>query len=378
MLTLLADRYIYRLPDLLPPGIKLISYDPRKGIPVDQLKNSDALFVRTVTVVNRETVGPAYGKVKFVGTASAGTDHVDVNFLYDHKIHFASSAGCNSRSVAEYVAVALLLWSEEHHINPQDLRVGIVGVGHAGSEVDRLLKRLGMRTILYDPPREQRENGFRSADLETLATADVLTLHVPLTMHGPWATHHWLDGNKFENHNFRFVINAARGGVIHEKEFLIGDRVGKQMDYALDVWENEPAFTDDMAKNAFIATPHIAGYSEQAKFRATQMIVNQLLDYFKFDRNVHASDQPVVPVDLNNTSKAKIGDLLKQLHPIMGYDQKLRNLIGLPATKKGSEFMKLRTGIPFRNEFSFLTIPSDAYDRYPLLKQLGFSRRKHV
>lgn len=373
MLTLLADQHIYRLPELLPTGINLITYDPQKGWPSHKLESADALFVRSVTPVNKATLTHASKRLAFVGTASAGTDHIDAEYLKNRNIHFASSAGCNARSVAEYAAVVILLWAEQNNLQYHELTTGIVGAGHVGTQVDKLLNRLGIHTILYDPPRELRDERFKSSSLESVLSSDILTLHVPLKTGGRWSTFHWLDHDKLVNRSFQLVINAARGGVIDEKELLMSYRKGTVRDFILDVWENEPVFSDDSVENAFIATPHIAGYSKQAKYRATKMIVDQLSTHFGIDRLPHAlSAHDQISSGVNEAQINNIGDLLRRLHPATRYDEKLRMLIGLDKTDKMKRFSELRTGVPFRNEFSCLSVPEQIFNRYPVLQKLGF------
>lgn len=372
MPTILADQNIYRLSEFLPSDIHLITFDPLHGPDRDMLAEVDALFVRTVTCINQQTIGPIPSRLKFIGTASAGIDHVDLEFLSRHSVQLASAAGCNARSVAEYVAVSLLLWAEETGTDYRKLSAGIVGVGHVGSQVDLLLKRIGLKTVLYDPPRAERDKSFSTVKLEEVLSTDIVTLHVPLTSEGQWATSHWLDKDKLQDRTIRLVINAARGGVVDEQALMNACSVGSVQSFILDVWENEPYFSDNAVAKAFIATPHIAGYSEQAKIEATKMIVSQMSDYFDIKDRKNIDKESVALSGDVIEERHSIGEVLRKLHPVMDYDEKLMKLEGLEKEQKGREFQKLRTNIPFRNEFQYLAVPRSIYERHMVLQELGF------
>src|SRR5699024_258862 len=169
----------------------------------------------------------------------------------------------------EYVATALLFWSEAKNMDLANCSLGIVGVGHVGRAVDKQARALGLNTVLYDPPRQQREPSFQSAEREEVLQCDILTLHTPLSRNGQYPTFHWLDTDFLQNYSFKLILNSARGGVVDEEALLKAAQRGGVEDYILDVWEGEPYFDDEIAQKAFIKTPHIAGYSLQAKTKAS-------------------------------------------------------------------------------------------------------------
>lgn len=165
---------------------------PGRPIPQEALTDADALMVRSVTKVNEALLS---GKaIKFVGTATAGTDHVDQAWLQQAGIGFSAAPGCNAIAVVEYVFSALLMLAERDGFALADRTVGIVGVGNVGGRLQKRLEALGIKTLLCDPPRADRgdEGDFRSLD-ELVQQADVLTFHTPLFKDGPYKTLHLAD-----------------------------------------------------------------------------------------------------------------------------------------------------------------------------------------
>ena len=137
---------------------------PGRPIPVNELDDADALMVRSVTKVNEALLA---GKaIKFVGTATAGTDHVDDKWLKQAGIGFSAAPGCNAIAVVEYVFSSLLMLAERDGFSLHDRTVGIVGVGNVGRRLQARLEALGIKTLLCDPPRADRgdEGDFRSLD----------------------------------------------------------------------------------------------------------------------------------------------------------------------------------------------------------------------
>lgn len=351
MIKIIADQNLYRLEEFLPNEVELTTYDPQQGLP--DTTGFDALLLRTVSKLNDQSFKSIPDSLKFVGTGSSGSDHVDINYLKSNNIEFADALGNNSRAVAEYVMTALLLWREEKKKNLHDFTYGIIGVGNAGSAVAEIFTDFGLKTLLYDPPKAEREPSFTSASLEDILDCNVLTFHVPLSESGEHATRHWLDENKLSGQNFELIINAARGGVINEKTVSKAMDSGSVKDIIIDVWENEPDFDVEFADRAFIATPHIAGYSEQSKLNASSMVCEKLCRFFGLEcpptKNLYTIKE-LRPAHL----KYSLKDWLLKLHPIKEYDAALRDL----SHRQDKEvlFRKLRTDRPYRFEYSYLTV----------------------
>jgi len=372
-IKLLADKNIYLLDHCLPGSVELTTFHPEQGLP-ENVSEYDALFIRTVTQINHESL-PKSGKLKLIASSSAGIDHIDLTYLDSFGITFAHAPGHNAHSVTEYICTALFLWAFRRCLNLSDLSIGVIGVGHVGRSLVQLLKNLGLNFLCYDPPRTIRDENFQSCSKKELLAADILTFHVPLIRDGKYATYKWLNRNVLTDRRFKLIINTSRGGVVDEKAVIDFKKEGHVNDFICDVWENEPDFSDESVKQAFIATPHIAGYSHQSKWRASCMITEALcrrfslpVPDFRFPLRTSGISQPDIYFNRSET----LPDIFKKVHPICEYDRELRKVTGsVPADKK-KKFAGLRTEIPFRHEFSILQVPEDIINKYPVLAQLGF------
>lgn len=369
MINILADQYLYNITSYLPEVINLERYDPVGGLP--DISNADAILIRTVNDINEQTLPHIPDQLSFIGTASAGTDHVDTSYLKRNGVSFTNAAGCNARSVAEYVATSLLYWAEAHQHNLSEFSVGIVGVGHVGTQVQKLLHKLNIRTVAYDPPRQNRESNFDSATLNELLQCDILTFHTPLTHEGSYATHHWLDEQKLDNHSFSLIINAARGGVIDEQETLKAMADNTVEDLIIDVWESEPEISLKTAQKAFITTPHIAGYSIQAKKNASEFAANAMLDCFGLDHPSQDTSDNAREFTSGLPPKT-LKDALDQLHPLKEYEQELQKTVNNNPGQRGHFFNKLRAEFPLRREFANIQLSPSYLESYPILRKLGF------
>lgn len=373
---LLADKHILISGEMLPDRVRLTPYDPLNGLP-DSLESFDAIFTRTVTPLDETTLSSRSGRLKFVGSATAGTDHADRQWLEDQGIRFAWAPGCNARTVAEYVGTALLLWALDHNIQLSDCTAGIIGVGHAGQATSSLLRELGLRVSHYDPPRQAEDPDFQSDSLEEALSCDLLSFHTSLTREGRWPTWHWLDKNWLSYRKYRLIINAARGGVIEDRALLNALVSGQVESAVLDVWDEEPFFLDALAQKSLIATPHIAGYSIQAKQRAADQLVSALCQEFDLESPVRPKPdplaQPLSPPGLTESANRPQGlrQILPLLHPIKDYDRLFRKMIGKSADEKRIQFQEIRTGYPLRQEYSSISLPSRLLEQHPQLKILG-------
>ena len=348
-MNVLADQFLYRVRDLLPVDCKCTLFDPAEGFP-KYATSFDALLIRTVTKIDSKTL-PFGGNLRFIGTATAGFDHIDRGLLNDLDITFARSEGCNANAVGEYVLTALFKWAESRKQSIDELRVGIVGCGYTGTAVNHYLTKLGIETVLYDPPKARRIPAFKSAPLQQLLACDVLTFHTPLTTFGEDKTFH-MCGEEWLSKGFKLIINSARGGVVDEKALLDAKKNGAVGDFILDVWENEPDFLDEAAKKAFIATPHIAGYSREAKFRASEIVVAKLCKFFGLNRPAAKFDAD--PPELKQSNEKNFASFLWDNHQIELYDRELRDLISLDSDQKSNRFATLRSQTETRFEFASL------------------------
>lgn len=267
---ILADENI-PLVDEFFAGFGEIRRMPGRSINRAALENVDVLLVRSVTRVDREMLeGSA---VRFVGTCTIGTDHLNLDYFEQAGIEWASAPGCNARGVVDYVLGGLLALSEVRGEALARRRFGVVGAGEVGGRLLEVLRGLGWDVRVCDPPRQVREAGdFVSLD-EILAECDVISLHTPLTLGGDWPTFHLFDQARLSRlRPGTWLINASRGAVVDNAALrdLLLQR--PDLEAVLDVWEGEPQVDVALAGLCRIATPHIAGYSLDGKLRGTAQI----------------------------------------------------------------------------------------------------------
>ncbi|NGP89302.1 NAD(P)-dependent oxidoreductase [Fodinibius halophilus] len=377
MLNILADQHLYNIQSYLPENINLQLFDPANGFP-PEISSAHGLLIRTVLPVNEETLPNIPKQLSFIGSGSAGTDHVDIPYLEKHNVTFSNAAGCNARSVAEYVATSLLLWSENHQKDVTSLTVGVIGVGNVGTQVIQLLQKLSITTVGYDPPKAKREENFTSVTLNEILSSDILTFHTPLTKRGTHPTYHWLDSEKLTDHTYELIINSARGGVIDERVLLDAINKGRVGDVIIDVWEDEPNIRFKTAEKAFIKTPHIAGYSAQAKSNASKFVVDDLLNHFNLEEPKRDIQQSSRKFEQKLTRFETLGELLKELHPIKKYENSLEEIIKQHPQKRGIKFNQLRATFPLRQEFANTYLPTPYFERFPVLEPLGFSLLRDI
>lgn len=372
MVNVLADQYLYNIQSYLPDTINLRLYNPAQGLP-KELKNTHALLIRTVNTINKKTVPSIPPSLSFIGTASAGSDHVDIAYLKANDVTFADAAGCNARSVAEYVCASLILWAEERRISLSDLSIGIIGAGHVGRQVINLFENLDIDYTAYDPPRELRDSDFSSASINETLDCDILTFHTPLTTSGEYPTYHWLDSKKLSNNQFKLILNTSRGGVVDEEALLKAHHGDTVEDFIIDTWEGEPRFNLETAQKAFIKTPHIAGYSEQAKSNASKIVASALLNHFELSEpaNFGTTNTRIFQKKLSEFNS--ITSLLTELHPIRKYEAELEKIIHTHPDERAKKFNKLRAEYPLRQEFSQTYLPVDYFEKFPVLRNLGFA-----
>ncbi len=249
---------------------------PGREITSDFVSDADILLVRSVTKVDRLLLENS--DIKFVGSATAGIDHIDLNYLRTRGIHFSYAPGCNANAVVQYVFSVLCRLRE----NWRELCVGIIGCGNIGGRLYRTLKALKVKTVVYDPYL----NETLVPDLNSLEKAlncDVISLHTPFTYDGTYPTSGLIDeqGIKILAPG-SLLINTGRGGIIDSHALL--DRLLHKNDInvALDVWDSEPNIDVALAQNADIATGHIAGNSFEGKRRAVAILRRS---YQKWRRN---------------------------------------------------------------------------------------------
>ncbi len=242
-----------------------------RQVDADAVRDADVLLVRSITKVNRELL--AGSNVRFVGTCTIGTDHLDLDYFTEAGIRWSSAPGCNARGVVDYVLSALVTLAELEGVPLAHRTYGVVGAGQVGSRLIRVLRDLGWDVKVCDPVRQAVEGGDYVSLDTIIQECDVISLHTPLNKGGSHPTWHLLDAERLARVKpGTWLINAARGPVIDNlalKNLLI-EREDVQA--VLDVWEHEPSVDGELADLCVLATPHIAGYSLDGRQRGTAQI----------------------------------------------------------------------------------------------------------
>ena len=350
---------------------------PGRPIPVAELDDADALMVRSVTKVNEALLG---GKsIKFVGTATAGTDHVDKAWLKQAGVGFSAAPGCNAIAVVEYVFSALLMLAERDGFALSDRTVGIVGVGNVGARLQARLEALGIRTLLCDPPRADRgdEGDFRSLD-ELVQEADILTFHTPLYKEGPYKTLHLADEALIGRLKpGTILINACRGPVVDNTALLARLNAGQSLSVVLDVWEGEPDLNVALLEKIDIGTSHIAGYTLEGKARGTTQVFEAYSTFIGRAQKVALDTLLPAPefgrITLHGPlDQPTLKRLAHLVYDVRRDDAPLRKVAGIPG-----EFDKLRKNYLERREWSSLYVMCDDASAATLLHKLGFNAVHH-
>jgi len=252
-----------------------------RTLKAEDLKQADALIVRSVTRVDEELL--KFSPCTFVGTATIGEDHIDKNFLSQNKITFASAPGSNAQSVAQYITSALGWLTEKKNYLTQGKTLGIIGWGHVGRALEGKARALGMRILRSDPPlalqdSQQNENFYPKNHWtslpEILENSDIISFHVPLTQTGPFPTFQMASTSFLKKmKKDALIINTSRGKVIDTEALSL---LATPPHWILDVYPQEPHPADFLLDNALLATPHIAGYSTTGKLTASLMLAKAL------------------------------------------------------------------------------------------------------
>lgn len=335
---------------------------PGRELRPETVRGAEVLCVRSVSKVSPELLEGS--GVRFVGTATIGTDHVDLEYLKARGIGFASAPGSNARSVAEYLTAALLHVFAARGARLRGAVLGIVGVGNVGSRVAEKARALGMKVLLNDPPRAEREGGAGFTELaELLPAADVVTVHVPLEHGGRHPTFH-LAGEKFLESlkPGALFVNTSRGAV-HDTAALLRALDNRLGGAVLDVWEDEPLIDKTLAGRVLLSTPHIAGYSFDGKVAGTRMIFEAACRFLgrppTWPRSIRLPE-PAVPlveecVTDENGAVRSTEDLLRsaaaKVYDIRADDAALRETLRSADGERGPAFDRLRKNYRVRREF---------------------------
>lgn len=340
-LKIVADKAIPFLEGVFDPYADM-TYLPGDKIGPEDVRDADVLMVRTRTKCNADLLEGS--KVKFIATATIGTDHIDFPYCDSKGIVVRNAPGCNAGGVMEYVFSALYGLASRKSISLQGDTIGIIGVGHVGSLIERMGRALGFKILKCDPPRAEAEGSFGFCDLEyLLQNSQIVTLHVPLD-----ETTRGMANNEFFSlmQPGAFFINAARGEVVCDDALKAA--IPKLGPVIIDTWNHEPDIDLDLMDKVAIATPHIAGYSYQGKQNGTAAAVRAVAHYFgitelyEFFPKTDLPENEAVKLDLKGLNQGEIASVLQYNYPIFTDDFMLR--------LNPENFDKLRSEYNYRRE----------------------------
>ncbi len=402
LITIAADRNIPLIEDACAELGSLRMYDVRDEESLrNALAGADALLCRSTIRVDERLLGGTH--VRFVATATSGTDHFDIPWMEAAGIAWASAAGSNARSVAEWFAAVLLEMHMRGHVDLHKTDVGIVGVGHVGSQVADVAHAFGLPVVLNDPPREERgERPLPWSDTSFSPFAAALgcricTLHTPLTAMGAHPTRHMISSAQLsELPTGALLVNAARGAVLDADAAMRWRREGEGR-LAFDVFPDEPAVDPPLVAAADIATPHVAGHALDGKLLGTQMVYDALCAWLGHPatwrhesrlpdagelsipaghRASTASEDEASPAGKGDAAAAEnassrtvaADDPLREVHavvlqacPLLRDDASFRATMPLPPDARAAAFKSLRAEYPVRREFRRFRIRTNAF-----------------
>lgn len=358
------------LTDYFFSSFGMVTAHAGRGITAENLVNTDALLVRSVTKVTPQLLQAAAEqsttsqRIGFVGSATIGTDHLDVAGLQAMGVTVANAPGCNAQAVAEYVVTAILTLHPERAAKA-GFKLGIVGLGNVGKRLIVLAKRLGWRVIGVDP-FVTRDDIEQMKLNEMLLQVDAVSFHVPITKIGKEPTYHLMNAETFAllKHD-AMLINSARGEVIEEAALLADFANARKngitiRSVVLDVFEHEPQISSKLLNDLALATPHIAGYSLEGKAKGTEMIYQAFCAWKGIEPQLTLENMlPAMPqlFDSNKSLIEQLPAILPALYPIREDDAALRDCLRVDENSNeafvdAANFDQLRKEYNLRREWA--------------------------
>ncbi|TMM42476.1 4-phosphoerythronate dehydrogenase [Colwellia ponticola] len=364
---------------------ELVAFSGR-ALTAEQVADADVLLVRSITEVNEQLLH-LNEKISFVGSATIGTDHVDLTYLEKRNITFHSAPGCNAISVAEYVLSALVVLAERYLFDLSSLTVGIVGGGNTGTRLSEKLAALGIRYKICDPLLEKKQaeqSTVNTTDgsvdnrayvpLSDVLACDVISLHVPKVEGGEHPTYKLLNAENLALlRDDQILISACRGDVIDNHALLALKKAGHGVKVVLDVWQGEPNVLESLISYTEIATAHIAGYSLEGKARGSEMLYQALCQQLVIPPKYQLTDflpsASIPAIEINQDfNQILLNQLVKMVYDVRRDDAIFRQQLFVQG------FDNLRKNYPVRREFSAVTVTllSNTFSDVP--HRLGFSK----
>ncbi|KTD82907.1 4-phosphoerythronate dehydrogenase [Legionella waltersii] len=335
-MKILADASLPGLETAFPAPFKLTKYAHQEEIP-GMLSDQDILLCRSTLKVDGELI--RNHSLKYVATASSGSDHIDHDYLVSKHIQAIDAKGCNAASVADYV-MSCLAYLDKHK-RALGKTAAVIGLGMVGSQVFKRLKRLGFTVKCYDPPKSDRESTFKTCSMEEILDCDVICIHAELQKEGLNPSFNLINAQILDSLKPNcMLINAARGGIVNEQD-LIDCKL--PLVYCTDVYSNEPNISKAIVERATLCTPHIAGHSLEAKYNAVTMVSHKLHTILGLPIPKCSEPQKPHPINLNLDWQ----DLALSIYNPINETDKLKS-----AEDLGKAFIELRSLHNVRHDFS--------------------------
>lgn len=344
---------------------------PVHNIVREAVMETDILLVRSGLRVDATLLDGT--PVRYVASATAGTDHVDRAYLAGRGIPFDFAPGCNADSVVEYVFAALFHLAAERGSQLEGKTLGIVGCGHVGGRLARRAPALGLRVLCCDPPLAEATGGAEyHAYADILAASDIITLHTPLAREGEHPTFHLMDADALRRMKpGAWLINASRGSVVDGR--ALGEAIdhGRLGAVVLDVWEGEPEVDLSLMRKVDLATPHIAGHSYEGKVNGTIQLYEALQRYLgvrgDWDAQTMLAPGPGDRLSLTwpataRSQEAGLRLVVRAMYDILVDDRAFREALTTPADDQAALFRRLRRDYLRRRTFGMFTMASPPTD----------------
>lgn len=324
------------------------------------LKKYDVLLIRSITKVDINLLKDT--NIKFIGTATIGTDHIDKEYLKNNKIYFTDAKGCNSFAVAEYVLTAIINLCEFNNWNYEEKSVGIIGYGNIGTIIYEYLKQLGFNVFVNDPPKEKIDKSFNYSILNDVLNCDILTFHVPLEKQGEFPTYHLLNDNNINKiKSGSVIINSSRGAVIDNIALLNRLKQKNDLSVVLDVWENEPNINYELLDYISLGTPHIAGYSYEGKVNGTKILYDKFCEFLNVEKKWNApllKEKSELLIQYLYKKEKLFYKIVNEVYDLKIDSDEFINLMKSDEKIIGINFDKLRKDYKLRKEFNNYKIKS--------------------
>ncbi len=248
---------------------------PGRDITPATISDADILLVRSITPVNESLL--AGSSVQFVGTATAGVDHFDIEAIERLGVVWSAAPGSNALSVVEYVLGALATsgWLERVR---SGCPVGLVGLGQVGERLARRLVHLGCQVLAYDPLRAGWPSDIHRVELDEILRQPVISLHANLHDQIAHASRGLLNADRAgqmiaalsEREDGGLFINAGRGDLMTIE--ALSRLVDSQWTVVLDTWPGEPSLSAELLSLCDWVSPHIAGHSIKARENGSDLL----------------------------------------------------------------------------------------------------------